>query len=362
MRERNITTTAIVTSLCVLILASTSFATKREMSDLNADMEAFLQASKLMNDPVDRFFISEMAVQNIYKQWAIWSRNKHLDESLDHLMGSSYTRFIVLQYHLNSPSWAEWGLIELKTLLPAYKAHIDSTTELSYGEQLHFVEEEWLPRFAECNAFNELVPMKKLIDNPIELEVRQGCYADEEKYILKTAENYLNRRLREKKETFYFYVPPGEYQVADRNSWIFPKEFTASPDTAQFVYLTPNYSFNFIPVAQVFSDEGVYYDTLSPSEFELIRLDEGRIFEFDGLEFGRYQFRVKPPYKLVDTYPNKLIIPKEEFGSNYLDQHSELFDKAAYDRMIVANGENFTYTKVEVVMQPATDEKKKKKD
>lgn len=348
--------------LAVFVMWSAANGANQEMVDLNADMQEYLEASKLLSDPADRFFISDMAVQNMYKQWAIWNNSSIKAEAINNLLGSSYTRFIILHYHLNNPSWAEWGLVELETLLPAYKAYIDTTTELSYGEQLEYIHDEWLERFASCNAFNELVPLKKLVDNPINLKIRQGCYSDEDKYVLRTAEQYLNRRLIEKKEYFYFYVPIGEYQISDGKSYLFPKEFSATGDSSQFVYLTPNYSFDFVPVVQVFSDTAIYYDTLSPSEFELVRLDEGRMFEFENLEFGRYQFSVKPPYKIVDRYPNKLVIPKEEFGADYMERRSELFAKDAYDNVIIANGSNYVYPYVEKVEpSSSTDDDKKKK-
>jgi len=328
-------------------------------------MQQYLEASRLLPEANDRIFISEMAVQNINKQWVLWNGAPLKDESWNSTMGSSYTYFILLQYYLDNPSWVEWGLNELETLLPSYKALIDTSTTLSYGEQLAFIEEEWIQKFAECNAFSELVSLKKLTDNPIQLVVRQGCYSDEDKYVLRTAELFLNRQLLAHRQYFYFYVPIGDYQISDKKGNLFPKEFSATGDTAQFVYLTPNYSFNFVPVVQVFSEDGVYYDTLSPSEFELIRLDEGRAYEFNNLEFGRYEFRVKPPYKLVDRYPNKLIIPKEEFGSDYLVKHSELFDKDKYDKVIIANGDALVYTKVEKVITPSnangdSDKKKNK--
>jgi len=333
--------------VCTVCLGSIAGAASREMTDLGDDLQEYLESSRMFSDPADRLYISEMAIQNIYKQWVLWSGVSAKDEILNSMMGSSYTRFILLQYYLNNPSWVEWGFRELETFLPSYKAYIDSTTDLSYGEQLSFIKKEWLKKFAVCNAFNELVPLRKLIDNPISLVVRSGCFSDEDKYVLRTAEEYLNRRLTENKEYFSFYLPRGEYEIADEQSLVFPKVFAASGDTAQFVYLTPNYRFNFIPVAQIFTDTGIYYDTLSPSEFELIRLDEGRAFEFDNLEFGRYLFKVKPPYKLVDGYPNKLIIPKEEFGANYMDKHSELFNKDYYDKIIVGNNETLVYTTVE---------------
>jgi hypothetical protein len=355
-----------VLAILVAIFATSSIASgaNQEMADLNADMQEYLDVSKLLSDPADRLYVSDMAVQNIYKQWAIWSNTQIRDESLSDLLGSSYARFIVLHYHLNNPSWVEWGLIELETLLPSYRAFIDTTTELSYGEQLEYIHDEWLKKFASCNAFNELVPLKKLADNPIELKIRQGCFSQEDKYVLRTAELYLNKRLMESKEYFYFFVPIGEYQISDNKSYLFPKEFSATGDTAQFVYLTPNYSFNFMPVAQIFSDTAIYYDTLSPSEFELTRLDEGRMFEFENLEFGRYLLKVKPPYKIVDRYPNKLIIPKEEFGADYMQRRSELFDKDAYDNVIIANGADYVYPyveKVEPSSQPPDDDKKSKK-
>jgi hypothetical protein len=94
-------------------------------------------------------------------------------------------------------------------------------------------------------------------------------------------------------------------------------------------------------------------------------MDEGRIYDFHGLEFGRYYFNVKPPYKIVDRYPNKLIIPKEEFGNNYLQKHSELFDKAAYDQLIIDSNKDFVYSKIELLNGPgvaANGDKEQDKD
>jgi hypothetical protein len=192
-------------------------------------------------------------------------------------------------------------------------------------------------------------------------KVRSGILGDEDKYVLRTAERFLNRQLCDNAQYTYFYTPHGEYQIYDRKEYVFPKEFSATGDTAQFIYLTPNYSFNFQPVVQVFSDTAIYYDTLSPSEFELVRIDEGRLFEFENLEFGRYLLSVKPPYSLVDKHPNKLIIPKEEFGSDYLLKDSELFDKTEYEVIIVSDGETLMYPNVEKVDRVQDDDKKDKK-
>lgn len=336
-------------------------ANNQELADLNQDMQEFVDASKLLNTDVDRLYLSDMAVQNIDRQWAIWFYSSDKNELNDQMLGSSYARFVLMHYNLNSPSWAWWGLTELETLLPSYRAYIDSSTDLSYREQLNFVQKNWIYKFATCNAFNELIPEKKLLDNPVELKLRQGWLSEEDKYVIHTAERYLNRRLKEKKEFFYFYVPVGEYQVFDRKNYIFPKEFTAGLDSSQFLYLTTNYSFNFVPVATIYSESGVTYDTLSPSDFELVRLDEGRVFDFKNVEFGRYCFSVKPPYKIVDRYANKLIIPKEEFGSNYLERDSELFNKLAYDQVILDSEKDFVYTLIEMRQPAPVVETKKKK-
>ncbi len=354
-------TTIMVIGLLSLF-AVPGFGNNQEMTDLNEDMQEFLEVSKVMTTDTDRLFVSDMAVQNMYRQWSIWFYSGNKGELYDQMLGSSYARFVILHYNLNSPSWAWWGMTELETLLPSYRAYIDSSTDLSYREQLNFIRKDWMYKFATCNAFNELIPEKKLLDNPVELKLRQGMLNDEDKYVIRTAERYLNRRLKEKREFFYFYVPPGEYQIFDRKNYIYTKEFSAGLDSSQYLYLTTNYSFNFVPVATIYSESGVTYDTLSPSDFELVRLDEGRIFDFKNVEFGRYYFSVKPPYKIVDRYANKLIIPKEEFGSNYLERDSELFNKTAYDQIILESQKDFVYTLIERREQsPVVESKDKKK-
>lgn len=346
----------------LLLSHATSYASTLEISDLNQDMQDILEASRMLPSDAERLFLSDMAVQCIYKQWANWFYSPEKGETYDQMLGSSYARFVILHYNLDSPSWAWWGLTELKTLLPSYRAYIDTSSDMSYRDQLRFIEKEWIYKFATCNAFNELIPEKKLLDNPVELKLREGWLTDEQKYVVRTAERYLNRRIKEKREFFYFYLPAGEYQVSDAKNYVFSKEFTADTDSAQFIYFTTNYSFNFVPVAKVYTESGVRYDTLSTSDFELIRMDEGRIFDFRNVEFGRYLFKVKAPYKIVDRYANKLIIPKEEFGSNYLERDSELFDKAAFDPIILESGKDFVYSlieKVEPASVPAKAEKKK---
>ncbi len=353
--------TLLIVAGLLAAMTAVSAATTLEMTDLNDDMQEILEASKTLTGDADRLFLSDMAVQNIERQWTIWFYEPVKSELLDQLLGSSYARFIVLHYGLNSPSWVWWGRTELETLLPSYRAYIDTASDMSYREQLQFIEKEWMYKFATCNAFNELVPQKKLLDNPVELRLRQGFLSDEEKYVVHTAERYLNRRLKEPREFFYFYLPPGEYQIFDKKSYLFPKEFTAGADSSQFIYFTTNYSFNFVPVATIYSESGIRYDTLSASEFELIRLDEGRVFDFNNVEYGRYSFNVKPPYKLVDRYANKLIIPKEEFGANYLERDSELFNKAAFDQIILDSSKDFVYNKIELVESPAAAPQRKDK-
>jgi hypothetical protein len=349
--------TALFVSFC-----ESGFASKREIYDLNDDMMEFLKAARTLTDHGDRFYISDMAVQEMRKQWSLWKNEPQLDPEISDVIGSCYTSFIFTQYYLNNPSWVEWGIIELGTMLPAYKANIDTTTALTYGEQLKFIEEEWITKFAQCNAFNELIPLKKLVDNPIRFKRRSGIMSDEDKYVVRTAERFLNRQLNDNHHYTYFYTPKGEYQIYDDKGLVFPKEFSAVGDTAQFIYLTPNYRFNFRPVVQIFTETEVIYDTLSPSEFELVRIDEGRIFEFDNLEFGRYLFKVKQPYSLVDKHPNKLIIPKQGFGDDYLQTDSELFDKTEYEVLIVADGETFLYPHIEMVTDEDAKHWKKKKD
>jgi hypothetical protein len=362
MISRIVCTLAVTCALVAAAGTASASASNTEVADLNEDMLEFLNAARVLNDNTDRFYISDMAVQQITRQWGHWNDEWLQDPETSNLIGSCYTRFIFAHYYLNNPSWVEWGIIELATLLPAYKSHVDTSTALSYGEQLQFIEDDWLDKFAECNTFNELIPLKKLVDNPIQFKVRSGILSDEDKYVLRTAERFLNRRLNENAQYTYFYTPRGEYQIYDRKQLVFPKEFSATGDTAQFIYLTPNYRFNFQPVVQVFSDTGVFYDTLSPSEFELVRIDEGRLFEFENLEFGRYLLGVKPPYSLVDKHPNKLIIPKEEFGSDYLQEDSELFDKTEYEVIIVGDNETLLYPHVEKVarLQDDSDGSQKK--
>ena len=360
MTAKLVYTSIIALALTTILGAGSGIASIRETADLNEDMLEFLNAARTLDDYEDRLYISEMSAQEMYKQWTLWKNKPQQDVDMNNHIGSCYTRFIFTHYYLNSPSWAEWGINELETMLPAYKAYVDTMTALSYGEQLQFIEHDWLDKFAQCNTFNELIPLKKLVDNPIEFKVRSGILSEEDKYVLRTAELFLNRRLNENAQYTYFYTPRGEYQIYDRMEYVFPKEFSATGDTAQFIYLTLNYSFNFKPVVQVFSDSGIYYDTLSPSEFELVRIDEGRLFEFDNLEFGRYLFNVKPPYCLVDKHPNKLIIPKEEFGSDYLQQDSELFDKTEYEVIIVADRETFLYPNIEKVVKLDDQEDSKK--
>jgi len=324
----------------------------REMQDLNEDLDAYMASAKVSLKNADRHYISQLAVQNFYKQNAIWRSAVQQNEMINDILSESLVKFIFIHYYLENPSWTDWGLWQLETFYPSYTAYIDTSTDMTYGQCLSFVKNNWLPTFAKCNSFNELIPAKKLEDNPISLIVRQGVLSDEDRYVLDCAVNFINHGMSEHREWFTFYVAEGEYQVGDEKGFVFPKEFNASPDSTQFIYFTPNYSFDFVPVAKVYSDTGFSYDTLSPIDFELIRINEGRIAVFDSLEFGRYLFKVKPPYKIVDKYPNKLIIPKEAFGADYMDKESAMFNKHAYDKITVGNRQKLLYTKIERVKTP----------
>lgn len=346
----------IIILMPVMLAAQWDESALEEMKDLNTDLDAYMEYARISFEPADRYYLSKVAVQNIYKQKAIWRSAEHKNELINDVLSESLVKFIFVNYYLDNPNWVDWGFWNLETFYPSYTAYIDSSTDKTYGECMSFVKDNWLASFAKCNSFNELVPAKKLEDNWISVNVRQGVHSVDDMYLIQCAEEYINHWMSEQKEWFTFFLPQGQYQIGDQHDWIFPKEFDASTDSAQFIYFTPNYSFDLIPVAQVFSDQGITYDTLSPTEFELVRINEGRLAVFDSLEFGRYEFRVKPPYKIVDKYPNKLIIPKEAFGKDYMDKESAMFNKHAYDRITVGNGQKYIYTKIEMVKQPTLSE------
>jgi hypothetical protein len=330
-----------------LVMAEFTDMSVREIKDLNEDLDAYMASAKVTFKSADRHYISQLAVQNIYKQSAIWRSALQKNELINDVLSESLVKFIFIHYYLENPSWADWGLWRLETFYPSYTAYIDTSTDMAYGQCLSFVKNNWLPTFAKCNSFNELIPAKKLEDNPLNLTVRQGILSDEDRYVLACAVQFVNHSMSEHKEWFTFFVPAAEYQVGDELGYVFPKEFNASPDSAQFIYFTPNFSFDFVPIAKVYSENGITYDTLSPMDFELVRINEGRIAEFDSLEFGRYLFSVKPPYKIVDKYPNKLIIPKEAFGADYMNKESAMFNKNAYDKITVGNRQKLIYNKIE---------------
>lgn len=353
-----------VSSLMLILLAGSLSASSgmidhpyEEMKDLNRDLDSYLGAAKKLYSFDDRWYISKLAVHNIYRQKAIWRNNRLQNEMTNDLLSESLVKFIFINYYVGNPNWADWGFWNLETFYPSYTAYIDTTTDMTYGECLSFVKNNWLASYAKCNAFNELVGPKRLEDNKLSLVVRRAVHADEDRYVLRCAEEYLNYRMEQVREWFTFFLPEGEYQIEDEKGWVFPKEFEASDDSAQFVYFTPNYSFDFIPVAQVFTDTGYYFDTLSTTEFELVRVNEGRLAVFDSLEFGRYIFKVKPPYKIVDKFPNKLIIPKDAFGADYMDRESTMFNKHAYDKVTIGNRQKLIYNKIEWVKTPVYGEK-----
>ncbi len=355
---------AMFLAIPLILLANWNDYSYEEMQDLNKDLDSYMSTARTTWNPADRHYITHLSVQNIYKQKAIWRSARLKNELINDILSESLVKFVFTNYYLDNPNWVDWGFWNLETFYPSYTAYIDTSTDRTYGECISFVKNNWLPTFAKCTAFNELVSAKRLEDNPLRIEVRQGIHSDDDKYVIECARGFMNHFMSEHREWFTFFLPAGMYQLGDEKGNIFPKEFDASTDSAQFIYFTPNYSFDFVPVAQVFSDNGVTYDTLSPTEFELVRINEGRLAEFENLEFGRYQFTVKPPYKIVDKYPNKLIIPKEAFGADYLNRESTMFDKAAYDQVTVGNGQKLIYTKIERVIQPDLaqhDEDSKKK-
>jgi len=344
----------------VILNADTYDLNYQEIQDLNDDLDSYMQSAKKAYSTADRQYITKLSVQNIYDQLAIWRSQWKKNELINDILSKSLVKFVFVNYYLSNPNWVDWGFWNLETFYPSYAAYIDSSTDKTFGECMSFVKNNWLPSFSKCTAFNELVSAKKLEDNRLTLIVRAGIHSEEDKYTIRCAEDFLNHSMSEHREWFTFWIPKGDYQITDQKANVFPKEFSASTDSAQFVYFTPNYSFDFIPVAQIFSETEIVYDTLSPNEFELIRINEGRIAEFENLEFGRYEFRVKPPYKIVDKYPNKLIIPKEAFGADYMDRESALFNKRAYDKLTIGNGQKVIYTKVEMVKQPAYSEVEEK--
>ncbi|MBU1317560.1 MAG: hypothetical protein KKG33_05570 [candidate division Zixibacteria bacterium] len=343
---------AIAVAIGLLLSAGGATAKVGEMEDMSLDIREYRAVAGDMDNTNDKIFLSDLAIQSIMKQESLWDKAPQKDQKLNDLLAVSYANFIFLQYKLDNPSWARWGLSALETHSSDFLSTVDEVTGITFQEQLDPIKNSWLNGFAECTFYNELVPAKGLTNLQVRLVKQdQLMISEKEKYIITVAEHYLNRELRMGCQMIPFVIclPPGEYRVVDDTEKFYPKEFTAVAKVedreGQYLYMTPPYGFNFVPIAKVYnaSDSSYYLDTLSCQEFELVRYQEGPVNDFDNVEFGRYLFRVNPPFKIVDDR-KKLIIPRDEFGLDYLEKHSELIPPEEYDVIVVQKNEALIYT------------------
>jgi hypothetical protein len=320
----------------------------REIKDLNKDLDEYLTLAKQRDFGFYSEIITNMAVQNLYRQRAIWKESHFQDDSIRDVYTQSLIKFINVAFYLENPNWADFGLLNLETLDSFYTAYIDTSSDKTYGECLSFIKHQWLETFAQINTFNELLGPDELRNNRITLLSMDRFLSYEDSLLIMRAENYIKHWMngdyrqwfsvyREDqqvfpKEWFTFFIPEGKYKFVDIESKMYPKGFDAviaSRDEAQFLYLTLNDCFDFVPIATIYSKDGITFDTLGAQDFEMIKLKEGRVDKLDNLEFGRYYIRVNPPYQLIDSNRVKLFIPKWAYGQEYAKKYEAVFDEHA---------------------------------
>ncbi len=339
---------ALMTLAAVPLTAQDQNVNLREIKDLNQDLDEYLMLAKQRDFGFYSEIINDMAVQNLYRQRAIWKESRFLDDSIGDVYTRSLIKFININFFLNNPNWADFGLLNLETLDSFYTAYIDTSTDATFGECLSFIKHQWLETFAQINTFNELLGPDELRNDRVTLLPMERFLSYEDSLLIMRAENYIkhwmNGDYREwfsvyredrqvfPKEWFTFFIPEGKYKFSDTESKMYPKEFNAvvaGRDEAQFLYLTLSDCFDFVPIATIYSKNGITYDTLSAQDVELIKLKETRVDNLNNLEFGRYYIRVNPPYELIDNNRIKLFIPKWAFGQPYAQKYAAIFDEYA---------------------------------
>jgi hypothetical protein len=320
----------------------------REIKDLGKDLNEYLTLAKQRDFGFYSGIITDMAVQNLYRQRAIWKDSRFQDDSIKDVYTQSLIKFINVNFYLGNPNWADFGLLNLETLDSFYTAYIDTSSDKTHGECLSFIKHQWLETFAQINTFNELLGPDELRDNRVTLLPMERFISYEDSLLIMRAEDYIKHWMsgnhqewfsvyREDrqvfpKEWFTFFIPEGKYKFIDTESKMYPKEFdavVASRDEAQFLYLTLSECFDFVPIATIYSKDGITCDTLGAQDFEMIKLKEGRVDKLSDLEFGRYYIRVNPPYELVDNNRIKMFIPKWAFGQPYAEKYKAVFDEHA---------------------------------
>ena len=340
------------------------------LSDLNRDMIEYRLASGFYKDFRDRQFLSNMTAQNILWQVSLLDLEQSEDAMQHKLVAESMANFAVLHDRMDSPCWAEWALTELRTNFADYLSPYDTITKRTYKELFDGMDSRWQSKYAKCVVYNELVPARDLtfIDLRFSRSDLIG-YDVSDSNLIDLAQQFLNRGIRYGSLLpITIFLPPGEYKLIDDSGTFYPKEFRAlskdGRNELRYLYLTPNMSFNFVPVARItdLSDNSEHIDTLSPGEFELRCFQQGFVTDFENVEFGRYTFEVRPPYELVDNDKKKLIIPYGEFGPDYLERHSELFSKEEYRVIYVHPGDNLVYRSIRAYVNAEPKSKSKRRD
>lgn len=343
-------------------------AKQREMLHLKQDLEEYRAVAPNYVDPVDKQFLSDLALQTIYKEWALWFNSERTAE-LNDVMAGAYAQFVLIQWDIRNPTRTAWGLGAFWTHDSLYMAHEDTGVVATLREKMNQVKKEMLPAYGGFSVFNELIPGHEFEGTHVSILPTDGPHDAHDRYVISAAEKDLNRWLREGVSPFPIYLPLGKYDIVSESGVMFTKSIEPRLDSLQFIYLTPNVSFTFEPWATVVDTvrDTSYVELLDTVWFELIRIgedkdweqyrssiDKQRISDFDQVEYGRYLFRVKPPYRLVDNHPSKLILPIDDFGPGYLERENELFDKKSYQTsqgiheiLRVRPGEKLIYAQIE---------------
>ena len=339
---------ALMVLMAVPLAAQDQNMDLREIKDLNKDLDEYLTLAKQRDFGFYSEIITDMAVQNLYRQRAIWKDSRFQDDSIKDVYTQSLMKFINVNFYLDNPNWADFGLLNLETLDSFYTVYIDTSSDKTHGECLSFIKHQWLETFAQINTFNELLGPDELRNNRVTLLPMERFISYEDSLMIMRAESYIKHWMNGNypewfsvyrkdiqvfpKEWFTFFIPEGKYKFVDDSSKMYPKEFdavVASRDEAQFLYLSLSECFDFVPIATIYSKNGITYDTLGAQDFEMIKLKEGRVDKLSDLEFGRYYIRVNPPYELIDNKRIKMFIPKRAYGGPDAEKYEAVFDEYA---------------------------------
>jgi hypothetical protein len=331
------------------------------LNDMHRDYQVFLT----LQEASDREIIAKRMEHTArdYIQ-AYYQQIGDPTESQKDMVAEAFLLLALVEYQVENPTVTHYALEIATRINPGAVEKVDSLLRGPYKERFDRIQNNWLSRYKKCNARVYGFPENSMVKDTLTIGIGTTHLANElrEDNIFKAidwAQEHLNRELHRGQADITLLLPPGNFVLEVDNQDVYPARFEVTDTTNAVFDVTPNCYFNlrvfycrdsiFTRLDTVFSEatiETTFLDDssanylrrprgyqnyllaevdttfglvkrcstlvqrvpLSPKDVDIWKGDK-RLFSFDRLAFGSYEFAVKDSDAVPDEYKFKRFLP-----------------------------------------------------